>query len=1000
MPAEPRPRSHRALAGVDRARDDRHAVRAGPGWLVAFAVACLAWSIYLPLLPFAFFGGPWWTLWGLGPSPNGAPVGDPAFGRSALFALPLTCSWTLALARPIGGLRYLWSGLVVLLGFVVLSLSIRALGSGLGLPPGSTGDLLGQQAGAIAGIFGAGLVAARVGAWAPGPEGRSPAGWGPRAEWYALGALLAVLLLTPLDPDRPLTALHEAWSADSIGAYLHDIPPRLYYLYKGVLLWVPVGLLLGLAGVERVLTRWVSAAVAAFVLMSPPLYDVLAVRDVIEVALIPLGASAGRWLGAQVRLQASPATPAFESATGHSGAPVAVASAGDPPGPAARPAVSAPADAVSAGPPATTPPATASATLSRRESTARRAEPEASVPSRWSKVAGRVLGIALLAGVALAVWEFPRWQLGLAAGLAVYVLVLWRYPGAWLVGVPAALPLLDLAPWTGRFFLDEFDLLLGATTAMGLWHATWQGRAVHLAKPLTLLLMLFTVCYGVSALRGLWPFPELDANAFSSYWSHYNALRVGKGLFWALVLFALLRSNLAQRPRETRWLLALGMTVGFVGVLLVGLHERWLFAGLLDYRLGATFSSAHTGGAPAEAYLVTALPFLGFWLLERRSHLGTIAGATMLLLGAVAASFLISREGIVALVAGLAVLAAIGLASAWRDRPRWTAPAPYGVAAADALAVLVAGGTQSGGGPSERGERGFESRLPAGSTVAALMGDDWPTRLFGVGLGRFPESHLLDSVIAGETPGTYRFEHDGAEQFLRLGGGESMWMGQRVAVKAVRNYTLSVRARTEDPPAALTASLCERNRSQELRCQRYPIALATDSHWHRLAVKLRSGEIGAGSVLSRRPVEVLFSNTSAGSAVDLDDVQLAEARGENLVRNGDFSRGGDHWLFKTDTSRPWEIGSLWFAMLFELGWVGLLAFNLLVGFVAAQLIRAALRGERLAAVVLASLVGFLGVGLNKGLLDAPRLTSLFFFLVLYGALLAGRNSPASPEPAH
>ena len=26
--------------------------------------------------------------------------------------------------------------------------------------------------------------------------------------------------------------------------------------------------------------------------------------------------------------------------------------------------------------------------------------------------------------------------------------------------IPAALPVLDLAPWSGRFYLDEFDLLI------------------------------------------------------------------------------------------------------------------------------------------------------------------------------------------------------------------------------------------------------------------------------------------------------------------------------------------------------------------------------------------------------------------------------------------------------------------------------------------------------------------------------------------------------------
>jgi len=59
------------------------------------------------------------------------------------------------------------------------------------------------------------------------------------------------------------------------------------------------------------------------------------------------------------------------------------------------------------------------------------------------------------------VWAalFPVWPLALALGLVACAAAVWRWPVLALGLLPAALPLLDLAPWSGRFFLDEFDLL-------------------------------------------------------------------------------------------------------------------------------------------------------------------------------------------------------------------------------------------------------------------------------------------------------------------------------------------------------------------------------------------------------------------------------------------------------------------------------------------------------------------------------------------------------------
>ena len=110
---------------------------------------------------------------------------------------------------------------------------------------------------------------------------------------------------------------------------------------------------------------------------------------------------------------------------------------------------------------------------------------------------------------------------------------------------------------------------------------------------------------------GLLPLQAWDLNAWSAYWSHYNSLRVAKGLLWGLVFFGLYRSLPHREEAFKR--LASGMALGVLGVSAWALWEQAQFAGTattLDYRTTAGFSSMHTGGGHFEAYLVMSLPFV------------------------------------------------------------------------------------------------------------------------------------------------------------------------------------------------------------------------------------------------------------------------------------------------------------------------------------------------------------------------------------------------------
>src|SRR6516225_11893589 len=70
------------------------------------------------------------------------------------------------------------------------------------------------------------------------------------------------------------------------------------------------------------------------------------------------------------------------------------------------------------------------------------------------------------AGVWLAA-HYPIEPAATAAAFVVACIVFWANSGAWLVVVPAVLPLIGFAPWTGWITFEELDLLVLAVATGG-----------------------------------------------------------------------------------------------------------------------------------------------------------------------------------------------------------------------------------------------------------------------------------------------------------------------------------------------------------------------------------------------------------------------------------------------------------------------------------------------------------------------------------------------------
>lgn len=613
----------------------------------------------------------------------------------------------------------------------------------------------------------------------------------------------------------------------------------------------------------------------------------------------------------------------------------------------------------------------------------------AAAVSRGSRLFALLLG----ALIGWAVFNYPLGSYRLGLGLAIYVLLLWRFPRLWLIAIPALVPVLDFSPWSGWIFLDELDLVVLATVAVGLWRPFCTAERPAFSKATRLLVGLFAASCAVSLFIGLMPLQPLDDNAFSSYLSHYNSLRTAKGFFLALLLLPLLKDSVLQPGADYRRLFSVGMMLGVALLAAAVLWERWLFPGLFDfsteYRITALFSGMQTGGPQVEAYVALTLPFVAVWFLARPGKLSFAAALVLFAAAAYAVLVTFSRGGYLALaVVVLALSAGMFFGRTVKERPpvwRRLFPAVLILIVAAVALPVVSGPYIQSRFAQTRADLGI--RVAHWKSALGMIGTDGYSRIFGMGLGTFPAAYYLENSW-GIRPGNYRFQQENGNNYLRLGGGDSYYIGQKAAVTADTRYLLSLDVRNAMPGRAkLHAYLCEKLLLYSFRCQWLEfVTTSGQTGWERRELVFSSGDVGKGGLFARRPVELGFAVPAAGSSIDVDNVRLIGPNGVDLIANGPFSQGAARWFFTTDNGWPWRVENLWLQFLFEQGWLGVLAYFLLVARQCTRLASRAGRGDVFAVGLLASFCGLLTVGLFGSVFESPRLATLFFMVFFVSEL--------------
>ena len=415
---------------------------------------------------------------------------------------------------------------------------------------------------------------------------------------------------------------------------------------------------------------------------------------------------------------------------------------------------------------------------------------------------------------------------------------------------------------------------------------------------------------------------------------------------------------------------------------------------------------------PKGAYMAYAVSFLltagAVWSFFRWQWAGQVAGP-------IAVSGLISTIACVVLVAYhwgdtpallpavvgaavcmlLIVVCGALAAPVWPVATRWHAGILSCLAVAVALAAVF-GGSSFMGERLSTGSSDLRKRLDHWTLGVGMLdgASDW---WIGKGLGRFPANHFLIGNLL-QHPGDARLMRQDDGQFLRLSGGlngvdEPFRLSQRVAEPMGPVALLAQVNAAYD--LKLQVEICEKHLLYIGKCIRGTATVKADpGRWQQLEVSLRGAAISAGFWYAPRLLTFSVAVQKCACYIDLDDLQLVDRNGRNLLANGGFSAGLSHWYSSSDRHHlPWHIKNMFLHVLFEQGIVGLTLWCLLVGGALLRLAVGRVRSHQMAPASVAAIIGFLIVGGFDSLLDAPRIAWLFYTLVLLSLCVLPAGNP-------
>jgi hypothetical protein len=266
----------------------------------------------------------------------------------------------------------------------------------------------------------------------------------------------------------------------------------------------------------------------------------------------------------------------------------------------------------------------------------------------------------------------------------------------------------------------------------------------------------------------------------------------------------------------------------------------------------------------------------------------------------------------------------------------------------------------------------------------AIQDPGWGTTLFGMGIGRFPETTYWRSTLYPRA-GQYQLANEKDNTYLRLGSGDTIGVEQLVSLMPGQTYVLTMDVRPSRPNTKIAIPICEKWLLTSGNCLSLSFDLGKESgNWHSVEERFTNTELVDHPWYAPRPVKLALTYDATQSTIDVDNVKLQTEQGHDLIQNGDFSQGLDHWFFAAESTlhAHWRIHSLFYGALFDQGWFGLLALGIVLVFAIVRSARKGLQGDAISGASCAALSGILAGGFFDTPIDTPRIVMLLLMLTL------------------
>src|SRR5262249_3436444 len=141
-------------------------------------------------------------------------------------------------------------------------------------------------------------------------------------------------------------------------------------------------------------------------------------------------------------------------------------------------------------------------------------------------------------------------------------------------------------------------------------------------------------------------------------------------------------------------------------------------------------------------------------------------------------------------------------------------------------------------------------------------------------------------------------------------------------------------ARTMEPDASLTFFACDLWLLTSANCGEAGAHLKPGPEWQDITLPLHSFAGASRTWLGLAfapPTPLTFPVRNAhASGVDIDAINLKTPMGRDLIQNGNFENGADHWFWTVDDHLPWHTKNFVVYLLVEQGYLGLIAVAMLL----------------------------------------------------------------------